>query len=344
MGREVKRVPLDFAWPRGEVWEGYLLPERLNEDQCPDCENGYSPHAERLFKLWYGYIPFDPESTGSVPLRPDTPAVRAFAERNVDRDPEFYGAVSRPDALRRSARDAHAEGKITDDRLLDMLSRADFMERQEGAADRTALAEAAVAREAQRLASMWNGQWCHHLSQEDVNALVEHGRLVDFTHSLDRENGWQKKDPPFVPTAAQVNEWSLRGMGHDSLNASICVSARCKREGFGDVCPACEGHGSVEKYPGQRDEAEAWEPAEPPSGDGWQLWETTSEGSPKSPVFASAEGLADWCEAGATAFGDIRWTRDEWLRSFLGGETGADTLLVGEETGLHTLGPKGAQS
>ena len=29
--REVKRVPLDFSWPRGEVWEGFLLPERLQE-------------------------------------------------------------------------------------------------------------------------------------------------------------------------------------------------------------------------------------------------------------------------------------------------------------------------
>lgn len=32
---------------------------------------------------------------------------------------------------------------------------------------------------------------------------------------------------------------------------------------------------------------------EPPEGEGWQVWETVSEeGSPVSPVFATAEGLA----------------------------------------------------
>ena len=29
MSREVKRVPLDFAWPQGEVWEGYLMPDKI---------------------------------------------------------------------------------------------------------------------------------------------------------------------------------------------------------------------------------------------------------------------------------------------------------------------------
>lgn len=31
---------------------------------------------------------------------------------------------------------------------------------------------------------------------------------------------------------------------------------------------------------------------EPPEGEGWQVWETVSEGSPISPVFATAEELA----------------------------------------------------
>lgn len=33
---------------------------------------------------------------------------------------------------------------------------------------------------------------------------------------------------------------------------------------------------------------------DPPAGDGWQLWETTTEGSPISPVFPTAEDLATW--------------------------------------------------
>jgi hypothetical protein len=291
--REVKRVPLDFDWPQGEVWEGFLLPDRLHERKCPRCEHGYSPHAEHLHALWYGYVPFDPASTGSVPLTPDTPAVRRFAERNVTSAPDFYGT-----------------------------------------------GEWAIVREATRLATLWNGQWCHHLSQDDVDALVAEGRLMDFTHTCTRESGWQKIEPPVRPTAAQVNEWSLSGFGHDSINCGIAVSARCKREGYDDTCPTCKGHGCIEKYPGQRAEAEAWEPSEPPAGDGWQLWETTTEGSPKSPVFATAGELAGWCEGNATAFADIRWTRDEWLRSFQGGTTDTDSLFVASPAGMGTLGPR----
>lgn len=37
MGREIKRVPLDFDWPLNEVWAGYLMPEAYAGKQCPDC-------------------------------------------------------------------------------------------------------------------------------------------------------------------------------------------------------------------------------------------------------------------------------------------------------------------
>lgn len=249
MGREVRRVPLDFDWPLDKVWGGYMTPERFDENPCPDCKNGYSRRAQHLLDLWYGKVPFDPAVTGSTPLRHDTPAVRAFAERNVGHAPDFYGT-----------------------------------------------GEWAIVREAQRLADLWNGQWMHHLSQDDVDALVEAGRLKDFTHTWSRGEGFREKDPPVRPTAAQVNEWSLQpGFGgHDCINAGQVVQARCEREGVDDTCPTCKGHASLEKYPGQRAEAEAWEWTEPPTGDGWQLWETVTEGSPVSPVFATANELAHW--------------------------------------------------
>lgn len=247
MGREVKRVPLDFDHPLNQVWPGYLMPDTLDEDKCPDCQNGYSPQAQHLHDLWYGHLPFDPASTGSTPLTAFSPAVRAFAERNVANAPEFYGT-----------------------------------------------GEHAIVREATRLAHLWNGQWGHHLAQDDVDALVAAGRLHDFTHTWVQGEGWVKKDPPVTPTAEQVNDWSLRGFGHDSINAMIVVEARCEREGFPTRCATCGGHSTLEAYPGQRAQAEAWERTEPPVGEGWQLWETVSEGSPISPVFAMSEELAAW--------------------------------------------------
>lgn len=221
MSREIRRVPLDFDWPLNKVWGGYQPPKHLREgNKCSDCKNGYSPQAQHLYDLWYGYVPFDPESTGSTPLRHDTPAVREFAERNVARAPDYYGT-----------------------------------------------GEDAIVREARRLATLWNGQWSHHLSQADVDALVSSGRLMDFTHTWTSE-GWRKIDPPVTPTAEQVNMWHIQGFGHDALNASIVIEARCERDGIDLLCPRCGGRGSTEACPGQRAETEAWEPTEPPTGEG----------------------------------------------------------------------------
>lgn len=51
---------------------------------------------------------------------------------------------------------------------------------------------------------------------------------------------------------------------------------------------------------------------EPPKGEGFQLWETTSEGSPISPVFKTLDELCEWCEDNATVFADIKATKEEW--------------------------------
>lgn len=154
--------------------------------------------------------------------------------------------------------------------------------------------EGAIRMEAARLARLFNSQWCHHLSQDDVDVLAAEDRLWSFTHEYNEKDGWTKKEPAVVPTAAQVNEWSIGGMGHDAINAYTVIGARCEREGVSPKCATCDGHGSLEAYLGQRAESDAWEPEDPPSGEGWQLWETVSEGSPVSPVFATAKELAKW--------------------------------------------------
>lgn len=290
MGHKIRRVPLDFDHPLRTTWPGYLMPDRLTEDNpCPDCELGFSAHAWTLRQRWYGNAPFDPASTGSTPLTVDTPAVRAFAERNVSRAPEFYG---------------HGE--------------------------------AAIVREAQRLIDMWNGQWCHHLAQDDVDALVAAGRLMDFTHTFEVGKGWQKIEPAPEVTAAQVNEWSLYGFGHDGINCMVVVQARCERDGRPYGCSTCDGHGDLEVYPGQRAEVEAWKPTEPPTGEGWQLWETVTEGSPVSPVFPDAEGLALWlttAEGGRAAGTSRKPLTLSAARAFV--REGWAPTLVGNAGGVH---------
>ena len=39
---------------------------------------------------------------------------------------------------------------------------------------------------------------------------------------------------------------------------------------------------------------EAWTPTDPPTGEGFQLWENVSEGSPASPVFPTRDALVEW--------------------------------------------------
>lgn len=248
MGREIKRVPVDFAFPVDQTWTGYLMPDDLNPLDCLDCAGrGYSPQARHFHDLWYGYAPFLPFENGSRLLMPDTPAVRAFAERNVARSPDSYGR-----------------------------------------------GDAAIHREALRLIDMWNGQWSHHLNADDVAALLAAGRLMDFTHTWTRGEGWQPKDPPVVPTPDEVNAWHIMTMGHDSINASVCIKARCEREGVPYLCGTCDGSGARWRDDAHKAAHDAWERSEPPSGDGWQLWQTVSEGGPCTPVFASAAELVDY--------------------------------------------------
>ena len=51
---------------------------------------------------------------------------------------------------------------------------------------------------------------------------------------------------------------------------------------------------------------------EVPKGGGFQLWETTSEGSPISPVFETLDELCEWCEDNATTFGHLKASKKEW--------------------------------
>lgn len=60
------------------------------------------------------------------------------------------------------------------------------------------------------------------------------------------------------------------------------------------------------------DAGPTWHPTEPPTGEGFQLWEYTSNGSPVSPVFASLEELAAWCADHATTFGRLKASAERW--------------------------------
>ena len=87
------------------------------------------------------------------------------------------------------------------------------------------------------------------------------------------------------------------------------------------ICPVCSGHGIDPLFYGQYD---TWEKVEPPTGDGYQLWENRSEGSPISPVFHSLGELATWAEENATTFGSHKADKKTWIRILAGEESFID--------------------
>lgn len=286
MGRQLRRVPLDFDWPVDKVWEGFLnnLPHGSG---CPDCRrknalphdhgSGMSPFAADLHNKWYGFNgEYDPVADGKTPFTWDHPPLLAYARRQVDNAPDYYG-------------------KTTD---------------------------AKVRANAERLAQHFNAGFSHFLEQEDVDALVEAGRLMDFTHNWtprqeDGTGGWQLKDPPYRPTAEEVNNWSLSGMGHDSINNWIVIKARCERAGVSSTCTVCDGEGVIWASPEQKAAYEAWEETPPPEGEGWQMWETVTEGSPITPVFATPEELARYLVGNDTSTTNGT-TFEQWMKMIVG--------------------------
>jgi hypothetical protein len=95
-----------------------------------------------------------------------------------------------------------------------------------------------------------DGFWSDKLIQEEVDALVEEGRLMDWTHTWTSTDGWKEKPggkKAHTPTAAQVNaeqnnpKPAMLSHGHDSINHSIAVRTRCNRFGIPVECEECKG-------------------------------------------------------------------------------------------------------
>lgn len=278
MSRTLKRVPVDFEWPLNQQWSGYENPYSDRCTECQQCEgSGSSPQARMFHDQWYGSAEFDPTTYGVLPCTPEEPGIVAIATRNLESAPEFYGS-----------------------------------------------GDLAMRSEKHRLWRLMRGQWCHHLNQQDVDALVAEGRLWDFTRTprteeqretvrqkvAGGENSWLPEDNGYRPTYQEVNEWSFRGFGHDSINCWIVVRARCEREGVEPSCQHCGGEGCLWANPQDKINNEQWEPTEPPTGEGYQLWEGTEY--PRSPVFTTLEELCGWCADNATVFGHSKASAERW--------------------------------
>lgn len=80
-----------------------------------------------------------------------------------------------------------------------------------------------------------------------------------------------------------------------------------------DYCESCKAFARIKDIPLRDDGCPNFNEYfafAPPTGEGYQLWETISEGSPVSPVYKTLDELCDWV-ANAPAF-NIYGTKEQW--------------------------------
>lgn len=223
MGREIKRVPLDFDWPLNKVWGGFLSPDSLDGEPCDHCNGGETWASRWLYLLCtrIGMLATDVrDQEQGRPMHPwlanDTYPPTSWRTFNVKRP----------------------------------------------SADIVTLLAAIAGKKPEQVGGFFS-------------ANVEH----DLYKAIVKASG--------------LESWGS--------------------------CEHCDGNGEHERYPGQRAERDAWTHTEPPTGEGWQLWETVSEGSPISPVFPDAEGLAQWLTTPASCWGATKRPMTiEQARGFVG--------------------------
>lgn len=154
--------------------------------------------------------------------------------------------------------------------------------------------------------------WNSHIGQADIDHLVWHGyfkRVVRVEASQEHPNGWYYEE--FTPTVEEVRLANRLGRPASSFHSPLDLNSgaalllaefRCEKLGLPVVCSNCGGKGHT-ATPAQEKAHDEWVATDPPEGDGWQLWQTVSEGGPVSPVCSSAESLARWMTTPANDWG-----------------------------------------
>lgn len=190
---------------------------------------------------------------------------------------------------------------------------------------------------------------CHH------GANLLSGWIDCIAHLLcllddDRPNRTRDPHPwlkeiPFAPDKLPPREMAEKFIiklgarpnnffGHDAIDRWKVAKSILKAGGMTEItCPICKGDAI---HPEDQSRVNSWKPTDPPKGEGYQMWETVSEGSPISPVFKTPEELARYLsenESGITS----NATFDQWMKMITGGGYAPSMIItpgVGVQNGV----------
>lgn len=133
-------------------------------------------------------------------------------------------------------------------------------------------------------------------------------------------------------TAALAGRSARPFTGHDAVDqweATRKIIAAAGLPASWGQCTHCAGEGiPIANFAAY----DKWERVQPPDGPGFQIWETVSEGSPISPVFATAEELARYM-AGKKWGADHGSSYESWLK-FINGPGWAPSMVI-DDSGIH---------
>lgn len=265
MGREIRRVPLDFDWPLHKVWHGFV------NDQwrpCPQEAKGLCHDGVTNAAMW----------------------MSAIARLIVIAGEEASVSAEEVEFLRQ-------RGRIYPHPYLQEWDMAPRTE----------------------------------IPRDVMRGLVER---YEGTERVRRAYHYPQQNPPrLLPLDAELHA-VVQGLAGDhkveqtggsgaerSVVRSLLKAAGLDPEKWG-TCPVCKGEACD---PAHQQAYEAWKRTDPPTGEGWQLWETVSEGSPVSPVFPTRDGFIHYLrDEGYSEQAAQRFTEDGWAPSgviVVGGDT-----------------------
>lgn len=173
---------------------------------------------------------------------------------------------------------------------------------------------------------------CPHCHKGYTNARIRLQEIVSLlslagSDNLEGRNYPRSKAVSSHPNRVPSNDINellqgLSGRAPSPFTGYNCYAIECKiisaaglnHEEWG-LCQYCSGEGV---NPEVREVYEAWESYEPPEGVGYQLWETTSEGSPITPVFENFTDLIKWLVENGRGL-TKNFSEEDWLAALQSG-------------------------